>query len=112
METVSESVLRLMILVRGEIVVRDVGGEVHREANAHDKDDHTDDIKVDSQERHHSQDPNFHGEDSKDDPNDTNFTWDEHEDDDGHDGQAETHAEDSLIEDLGELVKNEEHGVE
>ena len=50
METVSESVLRLMILVRGEIVVRDVGGEVNREANAHDKHDHTDDIKVDSQE--------------------------------------------------------------
>ena len=51
-----------------EIVVRDVGREVDREANAHDEDDHADDVEANTEEGHEPDDAQLHRENSEGDP--------------------------------------------
>ena len=92
-------------------MVGDVSGEVHREPDPHDQDDHRDDVQVDPEERHHTKDADLHRDDGKDDPDDADLARDEQEDDNGHDGDAKTHADNCLIEHLRKLIENEEERV-
>ena len=92
-------------------MVGDVSGEVHREPDPHDQDYHRDDVQVDPEERHHTEDADLHRDDCEDDPDDADLARDEQEDDNGHDGDAKTHAYDRLIEHLRKLIENEEEWV-
>jgi hypothetical protein len=69
-------------------VVGDVGGEVDREADAHDEHDHADDVDVDVGQGHEADDAHLDRDDGEDDPDDAHLVGDEDQGDDGHAGHA------------------------
>ena len=111
MEAVGQPLLRVVVLVSGEVMVGNVGGEVHREPDPHDQDDHRDHVQVDPEVGHHPEDTDLHRDDGEDDPDDADLARDEQEDDDCHDGDAETDAAHRLIEHLRKLIEYVEEGV-
>ena len=67
-----------------KVVVGDVSREIHREADAHNEHDHADDVDVDVDDGHESDDAHLHRDDGEDDPDDAGLVGDEDQCDDGH----------------------------
>ena len=109
-ETVAHSVVGGAVAVH--VAVRDVGGKVDGEADAHDQVDHRDGVQVDSPERHEAENSKLNGHDGKGHPERTDGVGDEDKGDDKHDEGSQPDALDGVGEDAEELVKVDEVGVE
>lgn len=98
-----------MIRLRWHVGVADVGGEVNREANAHDEVDHWYWVQIDVPQWHVARNAQLNGDDTERHPQWAQEVRDENERDNHHYNRSDDHALDWCRPDQLKLI--EEHEV-